>query len=88
MPIRSLLVQHDLDCSSSCVEEGRLCPGDAGTDVGGVAVCDDVGHIRNITGILCHTVSVATSVRAPEKSNSEQRLSAREAASPSQGSTS
>ena len=53
MPICSLLVHHDLDRSSGCVEGGRVSPGDAGADVGCVAISDDVGHVGDITGIIC-----------------------------------
>ncbi len=42
---------------------------------------------NTLPGYCAHTVSVATSVRAPEKSNSEQRLRARVAASSSQSSS-
>jgi hypothetical protein len=87
MPIRSLLVQHDHSRGSSWVNRGRKCPGDAGTDVGWVAVGNDVSHVRHVSGVLAQTVSVATSVRAPEKSCSEHRMRAREAASSSQGSS-
>jgi hypothetical protein len=34
------------------VEGGRVIPGDAGADVGWVAICDDVGHVCDITGII------------------------------------
>ncbi len=46
--------------------------------LGGVAVCDDAGMFVILPGYCANTVSVsvAASVRAPEKSNSEQRLRA------------
>ncbi len=52
MPIRSLLVQHDRGRGGSWVNGGRVCPGDAGADVGWVAVGNDFSQVRHVSGVL------------------------------------